>query len=230
MLVASYNIHKAVGSDRRHRPDRILDVLREVDADIVALQEADRRFGTRLSALPLNMIAEHSDYCPVPFDIRPGGIGWHGNALLVRKSATILHRAPLVLPALEPRGAVMADIRLNGREIRIVGMHLDLSGLWRRRQANAVMMHIEQQPRPLPTVMMGDMNEWRRHGGCLGDFAQHYAFAETGPSFHARQPIARLDRIVVSQDLRVAETGVHRSASARTASDHLPVWARLDFG
>ena len=230
MIVDSYNIRKAIGSDRRRRPDRILDVLREVDADIIALQEADRRFGARLSALPLHMIAEHSDYMPVPFDVRPGSIGWHGNALLVRKSATILHHAPLALPALEPRGAVLADIRLNGKDIRIVGMHLDLSGLWRRRQAHAVMAHIDGQARRLPTVMMGDMNEWRRHGGCLADFGQHYCFAETGPSFHARQPVARLDRIVVSSELSVEETGVHRSMSARTASDHLPIWARLRFG
>ena len=230
MIVASYNIRKAVGSDRKRNPDRILEVLRELDADIVALQEADRRFGTRISALPLHMIAEHSDYCPVPFDIRPGSLGWHGNALLVRKGAQILHHAPLVLPALEPRGAVLADIRLGGHDIRIVGMHLDLSGLWRRRQAHAVMAHIEHQPRALPTVMMGDMNEWRRQGGCLHDFAQHYRFAETGPSFHARRPVARLDRIIVSQDVRVAATGVHHSMSSRTASDHLPVWARLAFG
>jgi endonuclease/exonuclease/phosphatase family metal-dependent hydrolase len=229
MIVASYNIRKAIGSDRKRNPHRILEVLRELDADIVALQEADRRFGTRLSALPLHMIAEHSDYCPVPFDIRPGSIGWHGNALLVRKGATVLHHAPLVLPALEPRGAVLADIRLNGREIRIVGMHLDLSGLWRRRQASAVMAHIDHQPRRLPTVMMGDMNEWRRQGGCLSDFAQHYRFAETGPSFHARRPIARLDRIVVGNGVRVDDTGVHHSLNARTASDHLPVWARLGF-
>ncbi len=229
MIVASYNIRKAIGSDRRRRPDRILDVLRELDADIIALQEADRRFGARLSALPSHMIAEHSDYVAVPFDVRPGSIGWHGNAVLVRKSATILHHAPLVLPSLEPRGAVMADIRLNGQDIRIVGMHLDLSGLWRRRQAGAVMAHIADQPHALPTVMMGDMNEWRRVGGCLGDFAQHYNFADTGPSFHARQPVARLDRIIVSPGLTVAETGVHRSMSARTASDHLPVWARLAF-
>ncbi len=227
MLVASYNIRKAIGSDRRRRPDRILDVLRELDADIVALQEADRRFGARLSALPFHMLAEHSDYRAVPFDIRPGSIGWHGNAILVRKSIIVTHHAPLTLPALEPRGAVMADVRLGDHEVRIVGMHLDLSGLWRRKQAHAVMAHINQQPKRLPTVMMGDMNEWRRSGGCLSDFAQHYAFADTGPSFHARQPVARLDRIIVSPGIRIAETGVHRSLSARTASDHLPIWARL---
>ena len=56
--IASYNIHKAVGVDFRRLPERILTVLTEIDADIVALQEADRRFGARLTALPLAMIAE----------------------------------------------------------------------------------------------------------------------------------------------------------------------------
>ena len=44
---ASYNIHKAVGLDGRRDPERILTVLKEVDADVIALQEADRRFGRR---------------------------------------------------------------------------------------------------------------------------------------------------------------------------------------
>ena len=50
--VASYNIHKAVGLDRRRDPDRVVAVLRELDADIIALQEADLRTGTRASVLP----------------------------------------------------------------------------------------------------------------------------------------------------------------------------------
>lgn len=230
LVVASYNIRKAICSDRRRRPDRIVEVLGELDADIVALQEADRRFGARASAIPINMLAEHSDYKPVPFDVRPGSMGWHGNALLVRKSAEIVHHTHLHLPALEPRGAVLADIRFNGAEVRVVGMHLDLSGLWRRRQAHAILAHLEAQPEPLPTVMMGDLNEWRPSGGCLHDFAQHHRFAPTGPSFHARQPVARLDRIIVSPGVAVIETGVHSSLAARTASDHLPVWARLKLG
>jgi endonuclease/exonuclease/phosphatase family metal-dependent hydrolase len=229
IVVASYNIRKAIGSDRRRRPDRILEVLGELDADIVALQEADRRFGARASAIPVNMLADHSAYRPVPFDVRPGSIGWHGNALLVRKSAEIIHHTHLHLPALEPRGAVLADIRINGAEIRVVGMHLDLSGLWRRRQAHAILAHLEAQPTRLPTVMMGDLNEWRRLGGCLHDFAQRHHIAPTGPSFHARQPVARLDRIIVSPGVAVEETGVHSSLAARTASDHLPIWARLRF-
>ena len=227
VLVASYNIRKAIGSDRRRRPDRILDVLGEIDADIVALQEADRRFGERATALPLHMIAEHSPYVPVPLDVRPGSIGWHGNALLVRRSARVTAHATIVLPALEPRGAVTADIEVDGVTVRVVGMHLDLSGLWRRRQAHAILAGLAAMPRKLPTILMGDMNEWRPAGGCLKDFAQDFRFAETGPSFHARRPVARLDRIVVSADVQIAQAGVHRSPGARTASDHLPIWARL---
>ena len=229
VVVASYNIRKAIGSDRRRRPDRILEVLCEIDADIVALQEADRRFGSRASALPVHMIAEHSPYVPVALDVRQGSLGWHGNALLVRRSATVLAHSTIVLPALEPRGAVMADIRVGGADIRVVGMHLDLSGLWRRRQAHAIIAGTAAQERRLPTVMMGDLNEWRVAGGCLSDFAQHFRFAATGPSFHARRPVARLDRIIVSEDVVVTDAGVHRTANARTASDHLPIWARLDL-
>ena len=63
--VASYNMRKGIGLDRRRNPGRVLSVLGELDADIVALQEADRRFGTRASAIPPHMFEEHSDYVPV---------------------------------------------------------------------------------------------------------------------------------------------------------------------
>jgi endonuclease/exonuclease/phosphatase family metal-dependent hydrolase len=229
VLVASYNMRKAIGSDRRRRPDRILDVLCEIDADVVALQEADRRFGERASALPPAMIAEHTPYVPIPFTNRPNGLGWHGNALLVRRGIEVMHRNPLHLPTLEPRGAVMADLRIGRLGLRIIGMHLDLSGLLRRRQAHAILATIAAQPVHLPVVMMGDFNEWRRKGGCLTDFAQDHDFAATGPSFHARRPVGKLDRIVVSRDLHVDAAGTHHSLRARIASDHLPVWAKLSL-
>jgi endonuclease/exonuclease/phosphatase family metal-dependent hydrolase len=225
--VASYNMRKAIGTDRRRRPERTLEVLRELDADVVALQEADRRFGSRASAIPLHMIEEHSDYKPVAFDARDGSIGWHGNALLVRKSVDILRRELLHLPSLEPRGAVMADIRLNGEELRVVGMHLDLSGLWRRQQAHAILHHLDTREAPMPAVLMGDLNEWSARGGCLRDFAHHLTFAECGRSFHTRRPVVQLDRIMVTPGLGIAASGVHHSAAARKASDHYPVWANL---
>jgi endonuclease/exonuclease/phosphatase family metal-dependent hydrolase len=229
VLVASYNMRKAMGSDRRRRPDRILDVLCEIDADVVALQEADRRFGERSSALPVAMITEYTPYYPVAFTNSPNRLGWHGNALLVRRGIEVMHRNPLHLPTLEPRGAVMADLRIGRLGLRVIGMHLDLSGLLRRRQAHAILATIAAQPVHLPVVMMGDFNEWRRSGGCLTDFAEHHDFASTGPSFHARRPVGRLDRIVVSRDLKVEDAGTHSSLRARIASDHLPVWAQLSL-
>ncbi|MEA3010542.1 MAG: hypothetical protein QOJ91_2234 [Sphingomonadales bacterium] len=225
--VASYNMRKAIGTDRRRRPERTLEVLRELDADVVALQEADRRFGARASAIPLHMIEEHSDYKPVAFDTRDGSLGWHGNALLVRKSVEVLHKELLHLPSLEPRGAVMADICLDGEELRVIGMHLDLSGLWRRQQARFVLHHLETRESAMPAVLMGDLNEWSVRGGCLRDFGHHLAFADCGRSFHVRRPVARLDRIMVTPGLGIDECGVHHSPAAKKASDHYPVWARL---
>lgn len=224
---ASYNMRKGIGSDRRRSPERILDVLHEIDADIVALQEADRRFGTRAGVIPPHMLHERSDWQAVRVGLRAASMGWHGNALLVRKAATVAGCAAIHLPSLEPRGAVSAEVTANGVALRVVGMHLDLSGLWRRRQAAAIIAHVESGP-PLPTVMMGDLNEWTAAGGCLRDFARAFAIADTGPSFHARRPIGRLDRIMVSGELRVVDCGVHSSAAARVASDHLPIWAVIE--
>jgi len=227
ILVASYNMRKAIGTDRRRRPERTLEVLREIGADVIALQEADRRFGTRLSAIPLHMIEDHSDYKPVRFDARTGSIGWHGNALLVKKHVEILTCELLPIPSLEPRGAVCADLNVHGAHIRVVGMHLDLSGLWRRRQAHAILTHLAARDGDPPSVLMGDLNEWSAHGGCLRDFGAHHVFAHCGRSFHARRPIAQLDRIMVGAGLEIVDAGAHHSSAARKASDHLPIWARL---
>jgi endonuclease/exonuclease/phosphatase family metal-dependent hydrolase len=248
ITVASYNMRKAIGTDRRRRPDRVLEVLREIDADVVALQEADKRFGGRGAAVPHELIDDHGLYKPVPVATRnrrvlnrmPGGkrvdemlklntrnMGWHGNALLVKRHIGILDVEALQLPTLEPRGAVLAELLINDIPIRVVGMHLDLSGLWRRRQMRAILDAISERPNKMPTVLMGDTNEWREAAGCLKDIGSDYLVAPTGPSFHARRPVAQLDRIIVHRDLRIDAAGVHMSAAAKRASDHLPIWARL---
>jgi endonuclease/exonuclease/phosphatase family metal-dependent hydrolase len=228
LVAATYNIQKAIGTDMVRRPERTLAVIGELAADIVVLQESDRRFGARLCALPLEMIAAHG-WQPVDFDTRPASIGWHGNAILVSPRVETLRHSILPIPALEPRGAVLADLRIAGRPLRVVGMHLDLSGFWRRRQVAAIMAHLARQAEPMPVLIMGDMNQWRVTAGAAGDFTRHYRAVPTGPSFHARMPVAALDRIFVSPDLQVAAAGVHHSPRSVVASDHLPVWVRLDW-
>jgi endonuclease/exonuclease/phosphatase family metal-dependent hydrolase len=231
--VASYNIHKAVGVDRRRDPYRILAILNEIGADIVALQEADRRFGRRESVLPLAAIADHTPFRPVAlahsaeFSGRPDSIGWHGNALLVRRDIEIVAAEPVRLPTFEPRGAIRADLVVGGQRLRVVGMHLDLSGLRRRQQVRSILAHVAGCDEASPAVLMGDFNEWARHGGCFHEFVRGWHLLAPGRSFPSRRPVAQLDRIVVSEDCRSLATGVHHSALAARASDHLPVWARL---
>jgi endonuclease/exonuclease/phosphatase family metal-dependent hydrolase len=225
--VASYNIRKAIGLDRRRKPERILQVLNELDADVVALQEADRRIGARASAIPPEMIEHESPYTAVPVESLPQSIGWHGNAVLVRKEHEIVHGEPLFLPTLEPRGAVLADIRVRGEAMRVVGMHLDLSGIYRARQARTLLDLLAERTTKLPSVLMGDINDWMTTSKALKEFEREHLCAACGPSFHTRRPVATLDRIFVSSHFTVDESGVHMSDTARRASDHLPVWASL---
>ncbi len=224
--VASYNIRKAIGTDRRRSPERVLEVLNEIDADVIALQEADRRFGIRSAAIPPWLLESLSPYKSVPLNIQVDSMGWHGNAILVRKEAEVGIHEVLHLPCLEPRGATMAEVTLGGTTMRFFGMHLDLSGLWRRKQAAAV-IHAAAVRELMPTVLMGDLNEWSANRGCLADFARHYSLAPCGRSFHARRPVAQLDRIMHCGKLKLLNCGVHDSAAARKASDHLPIWAEL---
>lgn len=228
LRVASYNIRKAIGTDRRRSPLRILEVLKEIDADVVALQEADRRFGARLAALPASMIAHHTSYAIVDLAARDGSIGWHGNALLVRRGIAVETTARLPLPTLEPRGAVLGEFRIDGHLLRVVGMHLDLSGFARRRQGHAIVTALKERV-PCATIVMGDTNEWRPHAGCLVDFAHRFRIAPTGASYHSRRPVGRLDRIMVDPDTRIVACGVHASALAVKASDHLPIWADVEL-
>ncbi len=226
---ASYNIHKAVGRDGRRDPDRILAILHELNADVVALQEADRRFGRRAAVLPLAAIQDHTDYHAVPLTMKPDSIGWHGNTLLVRRGIELVDARAVPLPVLEPRGAVRADLIADGKRFRVVGMHLDLSGLRRRHQVRSVLTHHAECEEACPAVLMGDFNEWAVHGGCWREFGGEWNVLSPGRSFPSARPVAQLDRIIASEDWLVRDTGVHHSALAARGSDHLPVWAALEL-
>lgn len=227
--VASYNIRKSLGTDRRRQPERILKILEELNADIVALQEVDRRFGQRTTTISPDMIVDHTDYMPVRFGIREQSLGWHGNVLLVRKGLEVRNQQRIELPAFEPRGAVLSDVVLGTETVRVVGMHLGLIGNWRLKQAEAVVTYLEKLEGDMPTVIMGDLNQWAQDGGCLAEFARHHDVITPGPSFHSRRPMLSLDRIITSRDFQLEAAGVHHTALARTGSDHLPVWAELSL-
>lgn len=225
---ASYNIHKAIGLDRKRDPERILAVLREIDADVIALQEADRRLGQRASVIPRALI-DDTPWRVVPVAKRARSIGWHGNALLVRRGMKMHHSEALDLPTLEPRGAVCGEFLAGERHFRVIGTHLDLSGLRRRDQVRALLEFVEEAKGGHPTIIMGDFNQWGRMTGAMGEFDGGWQLITPGRSYPSRAPIATLDRIVASREWQVLESETHHTALSAVASDHLPVVATLEL-
>ena len=120
-----------------------------------------------------------------------------------------------------------ADLVIRGQALRVVGMHLDISGIRRRKQIRTIIAHALGCGAAMPTVLMGDLNEWATKGGSLREFAPDFTVLAPGRSFHARRPVAQLDRIMHAPGMAALGCGVHHSALAVRASDHLPVWARF---
>lgn len=212
--------------DRRRDPDRILAVLREIDADVIALQEADQRFGARASVIPRAAL-DDSPWRAAPVAKRPRSLGWHGNALLVRRNLEVLEAEPLDLPTLEPRGAVSAILRKGGTVFQVIGVHMDLSGLRRRDQIRAILMHAGRDADTIPSAILGDFNQWGVATGAMREFGSGWQVLTPGRSYPSRMPIAQLDRIVASAQWKVEQAEVHHTALAAAASDHLPIWASL---
>ncbi len=225
LRVASYNIRKCIGLDRKRAPGRVIDVMNGLDADVIAVQEADRRLGARPAALPHDMIATDSDFEPATLAVNDVSLGWHGNALLLRKGIALKDTARIDLPGLEPRGAVLAEIEGDNGPVRIVGLHLGLIRRYRLRQLAAVRATLAKRV-AMPTIILGDFNEWTPNRGMEpldGAFDVH----SPGMSFHAARPVAGLDRVALCNRIALQDAGVVETPQSSVASDHLPIWADL---
>ncbi len=227
LRVATYNIRKAVGLDRRRDPERILRVIAALDADIVALQEADRRLPPREPVLDREALRSATGLRPVPFEHGRRSLGWHGNGLLVRDHVEVIGFDHHDLPGVEPRGAVQALLRIEGRQIRVFGVHLGLMRMARRAQLSAL-IRLMGEDEEHPTLIAGDFNERSLKVG-LGRLAPRFTIVDAGPTFHARSPIFPLDRIAISREFSLIEARVIREAEAQLASDHLPMRAVLQL-
>ncbi|WP_375257505.1 endonuclease/exonuclease/phosphatase family protein [Citreimonas sp.] len=221
LRIVSYNIRKAVGLDWRRSPARVLRVIDELDPDVAVLQEADKRLGARPTALPREMIARETALRPVDLSLGAGGIGWHGNAVLVRKDLAVQARMRLSLPGLEPRGAVL--VRVEG--LWIVGTHLGLLRRWRHLQMAMILRHLG--PVADQALVAGDFNEWSAMRG-FEPWQDSLHVVAPGPSFHASRPTAPLDRFAHGAGVRLLDHGVARGGLAAMASDHLPIWAEVE--
>ncbi|MBN9245639.1 MAG: endonuclease/exonuclease/phosphatase family protein, partial [Mesorhizobium sp.] len=200
VLVASYNVHKCVGTDGRFDPERTFRVIHEIDADVVALQEADRRFGNREGLLDLTRLERETGLTLVPVSGNMRTHGWHGNVLLFRRGVVRdVHQ--IALPGLEPRGAIVAEIGLEvGGAIRIIAAHFGLLRRSRTHQARLI-QEIMNARDEVPALLMGDLNEWRLNDrSALKTFDAAFGpLPAAVPSFPSRLPLLALDRMIANR-------------------------------
>lgn len=224
MRIASYNLQKCVGVDMRRHPARSMIVIRALRADVVVLQEADKRLPPRPTALPFELI-ETKGYSNIDFGQPKGSLGWHGNAMLVRDGVKVLETDKIELPGLEPRGAIRADLETPLGPLRIVGVHLGLIRRYRLMQLKSIALTLERLPN-MPTVIAGDFNEWGpKHA--LDAVTPSFRFVKTSHSFPSPRPVAALDGFALTRDLHATDHGVLTRIPAPVASDHLPIWMDL---
>lgn len=227
LRLASYNIRKAVGLDWRRDPVRTLRVIAGLDADVVALQEADKRLGLRPAAVAPDAIARETDLRAVPLARSPVSLGWHGNAVLVRKGVEVIGTDHIEMPGIEPRGGVIVRLGTAAGELTIVAVHLGLRRGCRRLQLLKIIDTLTRLD-STRAVILGDFNEWSADRG-IEPLLPHFDVVSPGRSYHASQPVAPLDRFALGRRVRLIDAGVECGPAARRASDHLPVWSDVEL-
>lgn len=235
LTLVSYNIHSGIGTDGRFDLHRVGEVLRELNADIIALQEVgDFRGKTSREDQPehlADLLGLHMAFGPNV--VRQGRR--YGNAVLSRLPILKSKNYDLSVQRHEPRGALRCDLDLGeGRQLHVFCLHLGLSLGERRRQESLLLSAdiLRDAVRRDPVVVCGDFNYWgNKPVPALVRRAIHDAALELGAparTYPSRLPLLRLDRIFVDVGVRPLAIRPHRSSLASVASDHLPLVMRFE--
>jgi endonuclease/exonuclease/phosphatase family metal-dependent hydrolase len=208
-------------------------VLKEINADIVALQEVLCIHGRNSEDDQAHFIARGLgfNYCMGHNRELRGGV--YGNLVLSRFPLLGSENHDISVDGREERGCLRVDIDL-GKESRlhVYNAHLGTSFIERRRQARKLIGEsiLSDASIPGPRIMLGDFNEWTR--GLVtrllnghfrtGDIRLHLKRSRTYPGM---LPIMHLDHIYFDETLELEHAELHRSRAALLASDHLPIFA-----
>lgn len=229
--VATYNIHACVGIDRRYDPDRIARVIRDIDADVIALQEVDHRRPRWQELQVLDYLAGTLNMTAIPGPAVHEDAGDYGNAVLTRLPIAASRRIDLSIERREPRSAIELDLHASGADLRVIATHLGLSRAERRHQRRVLAGEIDRAERQgEPVILLADLNEWLPRL-VTSDSRPHLPFdlslsARTYPSL---APFFRLDRILADPAPTRARGWAHRAKPARLGSDHLALVADLSW-
>ena len=226
IMVASYNIHLGIGRDGDFKPQRIAAVIKELRADIVALQEV------ALGAPAFNMLEYLRSACGMSAIAGPTLVtphGDYGNAILTHYRAVDVRLLDFSMARHEPRGALDVEFDCDGQRLRLIATHLGLWPAERREQIRRLLRSMHDAG-PMPTVLIGDLNEWFLWGRPVRWLRPHFMHTPAPPTFPAGWPLFALDRVWVKPRRALRRVAVHASALARIASDHLPLTAVIELG
>lgn len=236
--VVTYNTHKCRGIDGRIRPERIVEVLREIDADIVALQEVMCREGRRRVDNQAQYVAEELglQHAELGENRRYRG-GAYGNLLLSRLPIHNARNHDLSVVGRERRGCLRTDIRLaDDSVLHLFNVHLGTALFERRIQTREISRRqIFTNPElGGRRIILGDFNEWTRD--LPSEYlAQHFESANSRiedprkRTFPGFLPFLALDYIYFDRGMQLEDVTVHRSRMALVASDHLPLVAEFSL-
>jgi endonuclease/exonuclease/phosphatase family metal-dependent hydrolase len=204
-------------------------VIREIDADLVALQEVDAAPGPETVSIQMTELADAGHYMAIPGPTVIRSQRYYGNVLLTRLEIERVQRLDLSLPGREPRGAISARLRTpDGEPVRCVATHLGLSPHERRRQLGMLLPSLAAAPEPL-LLLMGDLNAWSRYSIVERMLSRLLGPSPRRGSFPAMLPLFALDRIWVRPNRLLVDLHVEKTPLTREASDHLPVLARVHY-
>jgi endonuclease/exonuclease/phosphatase family metal-dependent hydrolase len=231
LRVVTYNIHGCLGLDLRYDPGRIAAVLREIDADIVCLQEVDARRtrGSRGDQAAFLASATESKIIVGP---AATGRGRFANAILTRFPPLATRAIDLEVPGYEPRSALDVDLMIDGLILRVMATHFGLHAGERRLQANRLIAALDNPgmrgtAAAHAVLLVGDLNEWRGRAGGVRALDRCLGPSATPRTFPSWMPVLPLDRIYALGHLALRDLQVYRSPLARVASDHLPLVGNL---
>ncbi len=231
--IVTYNVHKCRGIDRKLSVARIVEVLREIDADIVALQEVLCIQGRDGESDQAHFIARE-----LGFNFRMGENrkllgGLYGNVVLSRLPLLDSHNHDISVSGREERGCLRVDVDLGLKNpLHVYNVHLGTSFVERRNQARKLISEaiLEDATVPGPRIMLGDFNEWTR-GLATRVLTEHFQCADIrqrmrrSGTYPGVLPLLHLDHIYFDETLKLQHTHLHRSRTALVASDHLPICA-----
>lgn len=224
----SYNIHQCVGMDGRRDPHRVAQVIRELKADVVGLQEVDfKRVGSSGSN-QLDYLARATGLNAVGGPTICRAAAEFGNALLTRHEIGHVRFHDISVPRRQPRGVIDAEIISAANTIRVLVTHFGLGIRERRRQMHSVLKILKEHSADF-TFLIGDINEWRPLSFVIRSLDARFGKTKAPRTFPANYPVFSLDRIWAAPPAGLLEVKVPRQGLSRLASDHLPIWASFDL-